>query len=255
MAERRFDPRGTPAAAIVGLAAAIALFWGLMVWPILNMHSEPAHLMMPMSGTWTASNLATVFVMWAVMMAAMMMPGAQRMTLVYHHLLRRSDPAVAGRRTSIFVLAYLGAWALFSVAATGAQWSLQSAVLLTPMGASTSHWLTAVLFIVAGIYQFTPLKKACLTGCRSPLGFLTAAWRPGNRGAFIMGMRHGAICVGCCWALMALAFVGGTMNLAWMATLAAVVTVEKLVARGEAFDRFLGGVLLIGGLAYGTMLI
>jgi predicted metal-binding membrane protein len=115
------------------------------------------------------------------------------------------------------------------------------------MALSTSARPAAVLLILAGIYQFSPLKLACLRSCRSPLAFLLGAWRPGLGGAFAMGLRHGVLCLGCCWALMALLFVGGVMNVPWVAALAVAVAIEKLAPGGERIATWLGvGLILVG---------
>lgn len=247
-------PRGSRTALAAGMAAAIIAAWGFATWPMLDMHDAVARLMMPSSAAWTAGNMAAVFAMWSVMMAAMMLPGAVPMVLFYGQLVARGEPKVVGTRTTLFVLAYLTAWAAFSLAATALQWVLQAAVVLSPMGLVTSHWGTAALLITAGLYQLTPYKDACLTRCRTPFGFLMTEWRAGDRGAFVMGLRHGSFCIGCCWALMVLAFVGGTMNLVWMAVLTVVVTVEKVTPRGDVVARWLGLLLLAGGAALGAAL-
>lgn len=250
MESRGTLPRGASHAMGAALAAAIVVAWGLVVWPMLDMHGGAAHLMMPASAAWTTANVAAAFAMWAVMMAAMMLPGAVPMVLLYGQLVARGDPRMARRRTFIFVLAYLLTWAGYSLGATAVQWGLRAALVLSPMGAVTSPWVTAALLVGAGAYQLTPMKDACLSRCRSPFGFLTTEWRGGDRGALVMGLRHGSFCIGCCWALMALAFVGGTMNLVWMAVLTAVVTVEKVAPRGRTAAQVLGALLICGGLAY-----
>ena len=118
--------------------------------------------------------------------------------------------------TGVFAFGYLVMWAVFSAVATGAQWGLETSGLLSRMMVGTSAVLGAILLIAAGIWQITPLKHACLKHCRSPVGFLSAHWRPGRTGAFRMGLVHGAFCLGCCWFLMALLFYGGVMNLFWI---------------------------------------
>jgi predicted metal-binding membrane protein len=138
-------------------------------------------------------------------------------------------------------------WLAFSAAATALQWALQAIDWVNPMIVSSSALLTALLLLIAGVYQFSPLKKVCLSRCRTPLGFLLGEWRPGVSGAFVMGVRHGLFCVGCCWALMALLFVGGVMNLAWIAALSVVVAIEKLAPRGERVAAVLGVALIAAG--------
>jgi predicted metal-binding membrane protein len=138
------------------------------------------------------------------------------------------------------------AWGGFSIVATLAQWGLESAALLSPMAMSvTSARLGGVLFVAAGLYQLTPLKRACLSACRSPFDFVVNRWRDGAIGALRMGVEHGLSCLGCCWILMALLFVGGAMNLVWVAVLAIAVLVEKLLPFGEWTAR-IGGLLLAG---------
>jgi len=138
-------------------------------------------------------------------------------------------------------------WTAFSAVATFAQWELNRAALLSPMMVSNSPLLGGMLLIGAGVFQFTPLKRACLAHCRSPLGFFMTEWREGTRGAFLMGIRHGAFCVGCCWLLMALLFVAGVMNLLWVAAIAAYVLVEKIVPEGYWVGRAVGlCVILVG---------
>jgi predicted metal-binding membrane protein len=138
-------------------------------------------------------------------------------------------------------------WLIFSVAATAAQWLLQAVGWVDPMIVSTSALLSGALLLVAGAYQFSPLKRICLARCRTPMGFLVGEWRDGRFGGFAMGWRHGLFCLGCCWALMALLFVGGVMNLAWIAALSIVVAVEKLAPRGERVATLLGLALLGAG--------
>src|SRR2546421_6679774 len=128
-----------------------------------------------------------------------------------------------------FLSGYLFVWAAFSLVATVAQWWLHEAAVVTDLMTSASTTLDAALLLGAGLYQFAPMKEFCLSMCRTPLGFLLSEWRDGTRGALTMGLRHGAFCVGCCWGLMALLFVGGIMNILWIAVLAAAVFIEKLL--------------------------
>lgn len=151
--------------------------------------------------------------------------------------------------TAIFVTGYVLVWTGFSLLAALAQWGLHAGMLLSPMMVSTSSLLGGGLLLAAGLFQWTSLKSTCLAHCRSPLGFLTTEWREGTWGALVMGLRHGSYCTGCCWALMALLFVTGVMNLLWVAAITAFVLVEKIVPRGELVGRIGGGVLVIAGLA------
>lgn len=198
---------------------------------------------------WSGVEVGALAVMWAVMMVAMMTPSAAPMILMFAtiHRRRRAEgrPAVP---TAIFVLAYLGVWAAFSVVAALAQAGLHAAALLSPAMAATSPLLSGALLVAAGVFQLTPLKRACLASCRSPLAFIMSRWREGRAGAFALGLRHGLYCLGCCWALMALLFVAGVMNLLWVATIAVAVLIEKVVPRGDLVGRVAGVALLVAGL-------
>jgi predicted metal-binding membrane protein len=186
------------------------------------------------------------------MMAAMMLPSALPVVRTFAVLCARNGEH---GRWRVFVVAYLAVWSAFSLAATGAQWSLQALGWIDPMIASTSVSLSAALLLISGIYQFTPLKRVCLAHCRSPLAFLLGEWRPGIRGAFVMGLRHGLVCLGCCWALMALLFVGGAMNLAWIAALSILVMIEKLAPGGQRVAPLFGLVLIVAGAARIVMMM
>jgi predicted metal-binding membrane protein len=190
--------------------------------------------------------------MWWVMMIAMMTPSAAPFVLLYGRVLRHY--AVADESVyvpSLFLAAgYLAAWLFFSLGAATLQAVLQPAGLISSMMLwSKSAWLSAVVLAAAGAYQLSPLKQACLAHCRSPVQFLTRYWQPGRRGTFLMGVRHGAYCVGCCWMLMALLFVGGVMNLVWIAALAILVLVEKLLPAGQTIGKLSGGLLIIWAMA------
>jgi predicted metal-binding membrane protein len=211
-----------------------------------DMPSMPGMVMTMHAWSWV--EIGTLVVMWTVMMIAMMMPAAAPMILIFATIHRRR--AAEGRTavpTAIFVLAYLVVWAIFSVVAAVAQAGLHAAALLSPAMAATSPWLAGGLLIVAGMFQWTPLKRACLAACRSPLSFLMTGWSEGRGGAFLMGLRHGFYCLGCCWALMALLFVAGVMNLLWVAAIAVAVLVEKVVPRGDLVGRLAGVALVVAG--------
>jgi len=235
--------QGLSKAAALWLALAV-LGWAGLAWLAFDMGHPLAQLTMPMSPQWSAANLLAVVAMWAVMMAAMMLPSALPMVQAFVALCRRNGQRARSRQ---FVGAYLLVWLIFSVAATVAQWLLQAVGWVNPMIVSTSAMLSGALLLVAGAYQFSPLKRICLARCRTPMGFLVGEWRGGRFGGFAMGWRHGLFCLGCCWALMALLFVGGVMNLAWIAALSIVVAVEKLAPRGERVAALLGLALLGAG--------
>jgi predicted metal-binding membrane protein len=200
---------------------------------------------------WTANEFGLRLAMWAVMMVAMMVPTAAPMTLMYAAVARKAaaqhNPLAP---TSVFVAGYIVMWTIFSLVATTAQHALDQATLLSPMMVSTSAGFGAALLIAAGIYQLTPLKNACLRNCRTPAHFLSRYWRTGNLGAFRMGLRLGVYCVGCCWILMGLLFVGGVMNLLWIAAIAIFILLEKTLPFGDVTGRIAGvAMIVVGGLS------
>jgi predicted metal-binding membrane protein len=182
------------------------------------------------------------FWMWAAMMIAMMTPSAAPMVFTFS---RMSRSGAGSGVTGAFLLGYLALWTGFSVLAAAAHTVLDHSRLLSPMGVSTSPVLSAALLIVAGLYQFSPWKSACLSKCRAPLGFLMTEWREGWKGAFVMGLRHGLYCAGCCWLIMALLFVVGIMNLAWIAALTVIVLAEK--ALGRRVSYVMGAAAMLSG--------
>jgi predicted metal-binding membrane protein len=232
-----------PRSALVVLALSLA-GWAVLAWLVLDMGHPLAMLTMPGSPDWSVANVVAVWAMWAVMMAAMMLPSALPMIVTFVQLSERGGAQARGRG---FVAAYLLVWFGFSTAAVAAQWALQAMGWTDPMIVSTSAALNSLLLLVAGVYQFSPLKHICLAKCRTPMGFLLGEWREGSRGGFVMGLRHGLFCVGCCWALMALLFVGGVMNLAWIAALSIAVAIEKMVPGGGRLAGALGVVLIGAG--------
>ncbi len=212
--------------------------------------------MAPRLVPWTAADFLATVAMWMGMMVGMMLPAAAPVILLFAAVNRQrrqqGRPAVA---TGAFLLAYLLVWGGFSVVAALAQWGLHDAALLSPAMAASSPVLGGALLVAAGVYQLTPLKAACLAHCRSPLGFLMTQWREGTRGAFRMGGRHGAYCLGCCWVLMGLLFVTGVMNLVWVAAVTAFVLVEKVAPGGVLIGRVASigligaGLVMLGGAA------
>lgn len=232
---------------VIALAAVIAIAWGyLLLGAGMDMH-EMDGMSMPMRmGPWTFGYALLVFVMWAVMMAAMMLPSAAPMILLYGTIVRRRqrDDSLS---LPLFVSGYLVVWVAFSAAATLLQFGLERLALVSAMMQMTSALVAGLVLVGAGIYQWTPLKQACLRRCRSPLDFIMTEWREGGTGAFFMGMRHGAFCLGCCWLLMLLLFVGGVMNLLWIAALAFFVAIEKLAPAGHWIGRVAGVALVVWG--------
>ncbi|HEU5323009.1 MAG TPA: DUF2182 domain-containing protein [Methylomirabilota bacterium] len=228
-----------------GLALVVGLAWLWLARAGGEMDAM-AEMGMARMAPWTAADAALAAVMWAVMMTAMMLPAASPMILTFAAMNRTPPGAAAPPHvgTGLFVLGYLAVWGAFSLAAAGGQWALQAAALLSADTLRAAPLAGASLLAAAGLYQLTPLKDACLARCRTPLGFLLAEWRPGAAGALVMGLRHGLFCLGCCWVLMALLFVGGVMNLAWVAALMAFVLLEKLVPAGRVVSRASGVALL-----------
>lgn len=221
-----------------------ALSWIYLIAMAAGM-ADMGDMAMPQMRPWTLTDGLLTFVMWAVMMVAMMVPSAAPMVLLFAVIQgnrRDGSPVVPAWA---FAGGYLAAWTAFSAGATLLQWLLREAALLSPMMVSTSPTLGGVILLAAGVWQWTPQKAACLVHCRSPMEHLSASWREGKGGAFGMGWGHGLWCLGCCWALMALLFVAGVMNLLWVAAIALFVLVEKLAPRGDLLGRA-AGALLVG---------
>ncbi len=246
--------RLTIVAALVGVTAIAWLYLWLQARGMAGMSGPndmpgmPGMVMSAGPTPWTATHFALIFVMWCVMMVGMMVPSAAPIVLTFATVNRRKR--AQGRPyapTAVFAAGYLTAWGAFSLAATFAEWGLERAALMTPMMDTTSAILGGALFVAAGLYQFTPVKYACLEKCRSPLDFVLNHWREGRRGALSMGLRHGFFCLGCCWVVMLLMFVGGVMNLLWGAAIAAFVLVEKLGPFGQWIARISGAAMLAFG--------
>jgi predicted metal-binding membrane protein len=240
---------GDKAFVIAGLAGVVACAWAYLVPASLDMYGRmdgPAAWMM--QATWSADYVLLIFLMWAAMMVAMMLPSALPTLLIFHTAIR-NDPQVRSpaRRMFEFAAGYMLAWCGFSAGATLLQWGLAEATLLSPMMVSASPWLGGALLMLAGVYQWTSLKHACLRHCRSPLAFFVEHWKPGMPGALALGLRHGLYCVGCCWALMLLLFVGGVMSLLWIGVITAFVLLEKLMPHGAQGGRLSGLALVLAG--------
>jgi predicted metal-binding membrane protein len=202
-----------------------------------------------MAGRWDGRHLVLLWAMWAVMMAGMMLPSAAPMFLLYASAARKAPDAEVGRlRVYAFAAGYLLIWCAFSVGATVLQRALTARLVLTPMMEIASPRAGGVVLLVAAIYQFTGLKHSCLRACRSPLGFMMSRWRAGAAGALRMGLEHGLLCLGCCWALMLLLFVGGVMNLWVIGALTLFVLIEKLIPLGAVGSRATGALLAVAGL-------
>lgn len=266
------------AVTILGLAVLCALTWvyivagaglGMGAWEMTGPALSPQHHaadpmpgMADMAGmdagaaatVWGPVAWALMVGMWWAMMIAMMTPAASPTILLYarvhRHARAQGQPAAISAPTAVFATGYFLAWLGFSVVATALHQALQLAgVISATTMDSQVRWVSGLVLVATGAYQLSPLKNACLSHCRSPAAFLSRHWRPGALGALRLGALHGAYCVGCCWMLMALLFVGGVMNLAWIAALSLLVLAEKLLPAGRWIGRATGIVLLAWGAA------
>jgi predicted metal-binding membrane protein len=233
---------------VAGLLTLAALAWWYLAQTAATM-SAPAGMSMPAAGAWEPGETVGLALMWIVMMIAMMIPSVAPVILLFAGVSRRRRvQGLPATPVSVFILGYLLAWTGYAVIAALTQSALHSAAMLSPAMASGSPRLSGAILMLAGLYQWLPIKGACLAHCRSPLGFFSTEWREGVSGALRMGFRHGSYCVGCCWALMALLFVAGVMNLVWVAAIAGLVLAEKVVPNGRLLGRITGAVLAGFGL-------
>ena len=240
---------------LVGLILITGLAWVYLYYLTMQMDIVPMELAdtsatanpisaMVKLAPWTPTDALFMFLMWAIMMMGMMIPSVTPMVLLYARVVRKNTKEVATFvPTGAFFAGYIVIWISFSAVATGLQWGLEQAALLSPMMVSTSSVFAGIVLIGTAVYQWTPYKDACLARCRSPVWFLSTYWRNGAGGAFRMGLSHGSYCLGCCWSLMLLLFVGGVMNLLCVAAITAFVLIEKVIPRGRDIGRA-GSVLL-----------
>ena len=237
---------------LVCLALVVALAWAYLFHLDREMSAEMEfHAAMGMSMSdipWTTADVWLTFAMWTVMMVGMMAGTAAPVLLLFAASRAKRPEPGARIAVLVFGLGYLLVWTGFSAGAALAQWILHEKAVLSPMMAASNPYLAGTILIVAGVYQLTPWKSACLTHCQSPLGFLMSHWREGASGAFQMGLRHGAYCLGCCWALMVVLFVVGVMNLVWVALLTAFVLLEKIGPRNMLVTRMAGAGMVVGGI-------
>jgi predicted metal-binding membrane protein len=244
------------------LLTLVALSWAYVVWLAhdmvmggmdmtgYRMIPAGARLMMPASSPWSPIEFGFVFAMWAVMMVGMMIPSAAPMILLYARVARQ---ATIERKpfapTSWFTGGYLLTWIGFALAATLMQWAVDRLGWLSPNMATTSEIFGGLVLIAVGLYQWTPIKYACLRHCQSPMQFIVrhGGFRPNATGSLLLGVHHGVYCLGCCWMLMALLFVGGVMNVLWIAMLTIFVLLEKVIPAGRIVARISGTGFLAGG--------
>jgi predicted metal-binding membrane protein len=231
------------------LIAITALAWGYLLYldrqmsPAMEHGRMMAEMGMSMERPWTPADFLFTFAMWVVMMLGMMAGSVAPVILLFAATHARHGGRQMPLTVLIFGMGYVAVWVGFSVCAALAQWALHDAALLSPTMAASSSYVAGAILCVAGAYQLTPLKRACLMHCRSPLGFLMTRWRDGMLGALQMGMRHGAYCLGCCWVL----FVVGVMNLVWVAALALLVLFEKTGPAGGVVARVAGAAMIVAG--------
>ena len=229
------DPRAVTLAALAALAAAA---W----WPLAGMGG------MAMPEGWSVGAVLATAIMWTLMMVAMMLPGMAPVAAAYAGLAAKEDRGVRlALRIGAFLSGYLALWVVVALALAAAQMAARGSPHFAQGGTLALPWAAGALLVAAGAWQMTPVKDACLRHCRSPLAYLLSHWREGLRGAFPVGLRHGAYCVGCCIALMGLMFVFGAMEPIWMAVMAAYFLAEKVVPRAEAWSRWVGVLLMALG--------
>jgi predicted metal-binding membrane protein len=249
-------------AIVLAVALLTVVAWSYLMW--LSADMDMGHmdmtglrmipsgmgLMMPTGMPWRALEFALVFAMWAVMMIGMMTPSAAPMFLMYAGVGRRTEAEGKPLRATVwFAVGYFLVWLAFALFATSVQWALERSAMLDFTMASTDNILGGLVFVVAGLYQWTRLNDLCLAQCQRPFEFLIShgGYRRDATGSVVLGVRHGAYCVGCCWALMALLLVGGVMNVLWIALLALLAFLERVIPRGRLIARLAGIVLVAAG--------
>jgi predicted metal-binding membrane protein len=251
---------------VLTLTLLTALAWSYLLWLSVDMSMggmdmgdfrmlpSGMGLMVPAHTPWQAMEFAYVFVMWTVMMVGMMTPSAVPMILMYARVGRQTEAqGTPFAAIAWFAAGYFLVWAAFSALATLVQWALERTALLDPSMTTTSKVVGGLLFVAAGTYQWTRVKEVCLTQCQKPFAFVMShgGFRRDAPGSLMLGLRHGAYCVGCCWTLMALLYVGGVMNLLWVVVLALFILLQKIIPFGGLFARLVG----IGLVAEGAWLL
>ena len=238
-----FAARIQRAAISTTILIAILASWYYMLYD-MSMNMSPVAM-------WSALDMSLLIMMWAIMMAGMMLPSALPVIMLVESInKKRQTNGLSYTPTFFFTLGYLFTWCFYSLVIAIFQYVLHHIELLNSMMISDNKFFSAALLIIAGIYQFSSFKQRCLSLCRSPLSLIASEWREGILGALSLGIKHGSYCLGCCWFLMALLFVAGVMNLTWILMLTLVVLVEKLVPNGELLSKILGFALVLYGISY-----
>ena len=233
----------------ISLLGITILSWIYVVRMSWDMSASGSCCLLPAQSTnWSIHYFWMMFWMWAIMMVGMMVPSAAPMILIYAAVARKAErEGTPIASAGAFTAGYIVMWTVFSFFVTVAQWQLDKALLLSPMMGTNSPKIGAAILIAAGIYQWLPVKNSCLEHCRSPFHFISSHWRPGSTGAFLMGISHGTFCIGCCWALMLLLFVGGVMNILWIATITVFVLLEKVLPLGAQGGKLTGALMILTG--------
>lgn len=237
---------------VAALVALCVLSWLYIIYlyrQMYPMNMDAIFFAMPMTPQWSWTDFVLLFLMWVVMMIAMMTPSVAPLVLIFAMMNRQRKQHQNPFVPSGYLLSgYFLVWTAFSLFATLLQWLLQQVSLLNPEMKTTSKILGAIILISAGVFQFTPLKNTCLQHCRTPINFITHHWREGKLGALRMGMENGLYCLGCCWILMILLFVSGIMNLLWIAIIALFVLIEKVFPAAKVVSSVAGIALIVYGI-------
>ena len=237
---------------ITGLFFIALLSWWYIIYlyrQMYPMNMDALFFAMPMTPSWAAADFFLLFLMWLVMMIAMMIPSVAPLILIFAMVNRQKEAQQNPFVPGIYLLAgYLAAWTFFSLLATILQWALQQIAWLNPMMIVTNKILGSIILIAAGVFQFTSLKQNCLHYCQTPIDFIHRKWKEGRSGAFKMGWLNGLYCLGCCWLLMVILFVSGIMNLLWIALISAFVLLEKLIPNSKIISYTAGIGLVIYGI-------
>jgi predicted metal-binding membrane protein len=243
--DKDFSLRRDKVTVVFCMATVTLIAWVYMIRMAFEMTEAGMSVSDPCMVDWSLRDFRMIFSMWSMMMVAMMLPTVAPIILIFSAVNRqRSNERNPLIPTGLFLLAYLFVWVAYSALATFAQWGLHASAILSHSMTINSPILGGAFFLAAGVFQWTPFRDACMSHCRSPIGFVLTEWREGKRGAMIMGLKHGTFCVGCCWMLMALSFVLGAMNMLWMAMLTIFMFLEKVIWPTNIWVSRIAGVAL-----------